>query len=119
MNLKMLSKMLYMIIPAIIMARYPFIQNFTATSLTYENGYLIVSGTLDVYFREQAWNDFGYKKGNFDWFNEWWQNQVGNRYGPFTLVSINWNLIEETETHDKLSFLIVLEPRAHIGTKTK
>jgi len=111
----MLSRLLFVVIPAIIMARYPFIQNLAVTSLNYENGYLIFSGVMDVYFTDEAWAEFGYKNGNFYWFNQWWQDQVGNRYGPFKLVSITWKIIEHTETYDKLGFVIVLEPKASLS----
>jgi len=36
---------------------------------------------MDVLFTDEAWAEFGYKDGNFCWFNEWWQNQTGNTYG--------------------------------------
>lgn len=115
MNMKMLSKLLYVIIPAVIMSQYPFIKNLAFTSLQYESGYLIINGTMDVQFTDQAWTEFGYKKDNFYWFDAYWQEQIGNRYGPFELVAITWTLIEHTETFDRLSFQIVLEPRAHVG----
>lgn len=116
MNMKMLLKLLYVIIPAIVMARYPFIQNLNPTSLNYENGYLIINGTMDVQFTDQAWTEFGYKDGNFNCFNTWWQDQIGNTYGPFKLVSITWTLLEHTENYDKLSFQVVLQPLASIRT---
>lgn len=114
MNMKILSKLLLLVFPAIIMARYPFIQNLSVASLNYEGGYLVISGTMDVYFTDQAWAEFGYKDSNFYWFNEWWQDQIGNRYGPFKLVSITWDIIVHTETYDRLAFVVVLEPKAHI-----
>ncbi len=116
MNLKMLSKLMGVIIPAIIMARYPFIQNLTVTSVSYESGYVVISGTMRVQFTGQAWTDFGYKDGNFYWFNEWWQEQVGETHGAFKLVSIRWAFIEHTGTYDKLGFVITLEPKAHVVT---
>lgn len=111
MKTRMLIKFLCVIIPVIIAARFPFIQNFNVTSANYKGGYLIVTGTMNVLFTDEAWAKFGYKDGNFYWFNEWWQNQIGSTYGPFKLVSITWVLIEHTETHDKLGFEIVLTLR--------
>jgi len=110
MNLKMLSKLMGVIIPAIIMARYPFIQNLTVTSFNYKNGQLIVTGTMDVYFTDQAWEQFGYKDGNFYWFNEWWQEHEGNlRFGAIRLVDVEWTLLEPHETYNKLAFTAVVE----------
>lgn len=108
MKARMIGKFLTVIIPVIIAARFPFIQNFTATSYNYDGEYLTVTGTMDVLFTDEAWEKFGYRDGNFYWFNEWWQNQIGETYGPFRLVSITWNLIEHTETHDTLGFEVVL-----------
>jgi hypothetical protein len=110
MNLKMLPKMIYIIIPAIIMSRYPFIQNLTVTSFNYVNGQLIVNGTMDVYFSDQTWEQFGYKDDNFDYFNQWWEQNEGDlRFGAIKLVDITWTLLEEHETYDKLEFTAVLE----------
>ncbi len=114
MNMKMLSKLALVIIPAIIMARYPFIQDLGVTDLSFDGEYLHVYGTVKVQLTEEAWTEFGYKDGNFHWFNEWWQEQVGNKYGPFTLISIEWTVLERTETYHKLSFNVVLEPKARI-----
>lgn len=117
MNMKMLSKLALVIIPAIIMVRYPFIQDLSVPGLSFDGKSLQVSGTFKVQLTEEAWTEFGYQDGNFHWFNEWWQEQVGNRYGPFTLISVEWTVLERTETHHKLGFTIVLEPKAHIQTE--
>ena len=110
MNLKMLPKMIYIIVPAIIMSRYSFVQNLTVTSFNYADGQLIVNGTMDVYFSDQAWEQFGYKDGNFGYFNQWWEDNEGNlRFGAIKLVDITWTLLEEHETYDKLGFTAVLE----------
>lgn len=110
MNAKMVSRLLLAVIPAIIMARYPFIQNLTVTSYNYESGQLTVTGTMDVYFTDQAWEQFGYKDDNFYWFNEWWQEQEGNLwFGAIKLVDIEWTLLEQHETYDKLAFTAVVE----------
>lgn len=116
MNMKMLSKLAFAIIPAIVMAKYPFIQNLSVTSLSFDGEYLHVSGEVKVQLTEEAWTDFGYKGDNFYWFDKWWQEQVGNKYGPFTLSSIEWTVLERTETYHRLKFTIVLEPNARIRT---
>jgi hypothetical protein len=108
MKAAMIPKFLFVIIPIIIAARFPFLQNFTVTSYNYDGRYLIVTGTVDVALTEKAWTEFGYKGGNFYYFNEWWQNQAGNKFGPFQLVSITWTLLEHTNTYDKLAFELVL-----------
>lgn len=111
MKVHMICKFLMFIIPIIISARFPFIQKLTVTSYDYDGRYLAVTGTMDVLLDEEAWVEFGYKEGNFYWFNEWWQDQVGNKFGPFRLVSITWTLLEHTETHDRLGFEMLLTLR--------
>ena len=113
-----LTKVLFIVIPMVIMLRFPFIQDLTVTSVTYQNGRLIVTGSMKVLFTDEAWIQFGYKEGNFDWFNEWWQTEApGMTKGPFRLVSLTWILIEHTEAYDKLGFTMVLERRAHARIK--
>lgn len=105
-----LTKVLFIVIPLVIMLRFPFIQDLTVTSVTYENGKFVITGTIKVLLSDEAWAQFGYKDGNFYWFNEWWQTEApGMTKGPFRLVSMTWILIEHTEVYDELSFTIVLE----------
>ncbi len=113
MKLRMICRLLMFIIPIIITIRYPFIQNMEITSCRFRGKYLTVTGTMEVLLNDQAWTEFGYKEDNFYWFNEWWQDQVGHRFGPFRLVSVNWTLIEHTEARDTLAFEIVLAFRRH------
>lgn len=117
MNMKMLSKLSVVIIPAIIMVRYSFIQDLSVTGLSFDGKYLHVSGMFKVQLTEEAWTEFGYQDGDFYWFNEWWQEQVGNRYRHFALMSIEWTVLEHTETHHKLGFTLILEPKAYIQTE--
>ena len=107
-----LIKVLFIVVPMVIMVRYPFIQDLTVTSVTYQNEQMIITGTMTVLFTDEAWSQFGYKDGNFDWFNEWWHTEApGMTKGPFRLVSMTWNLIEHTEAYDMLRFTLVLERR--------
>ena len=103
------------LIPAIlvlIMARYPFIQNLTVTGFTMSNGTCSVSGTMNVYFTQQAYEQFGYAKGNFYYFNAWWQNQTGKVISldgiDVVLVSVNWTILKHTDAYDTLRFQFVL-----------
>jgi hypothetical protein len=107
-----LMKVLLIVIPMVIMLRYPFIQDLTVTSVTPQNGQIIITGTVKVLLTDEAWTQFGYKDGNFEWFNEWWQTEApGMTKGPFRLVSMTWILNEHTETYDELRFTLVLERR--------
>lgn len=107
-----LTKVLFIVIPLVIMLRFPFIQDLTVTSVTYENGKFVITGTIKVLLSDEAWAQFGYKDGNFYWFNEWWQTEApGMTKGPFRLVSVTWTLIEHTEAYDRLGFTLVLERR--------
>lgn len=106
------AKVLVIVIPMVIMLRYPFIQDLTVTSVTYQNGQIVINGTMKVLFTDEAWTQFGYKDDNFDWFNKWWQTEApGMTMGPFRLVLMNWTLIEHKEAYDKLGFTLVLERR--------
>jgi hypothetical protein len=110
-KVRVIVKFLTVIIPVIFAARFPFLQNFEATSYSFLGNYLVVTGTVEVPFTEAAWTEFGYRDGNFYWFNEWWQQQAGTVYGPVRLVSITWTLLEHTESYDRLGFEAVLTLR--------
>jgi hypothetical protein len=111
MNHRLLTALIFLVVPAIIMARYPFIRNLTVTSVNYTKGCVIVTGTMDVLFTKQAWTEFGYKNGNFYWFNLYWQHQVGKTFWHCKLVAIHWTLVKHTPKYDKLAFIIVLKPQ--------
>jgi hypothetical protein len=107
-----LMKVLSIVIPMVIMLRYPFIQDLTVTRVTYQNDQIVITGTMKVLLTDEAWTQFGYKDGNFEWFNEWWQTEApGMIKGPFRLVSMTWILIQHTEAYDELGFTLVLERR--------
>jgi len=102
------------VVPMVIMLRYPFIKDLTVAPASYQGGRVIVTGTLTVWFTDDAWSQFGYKDDNFAWFAEWWEEEFsGAKVGPFRLVSVSWSLLEHTATHDRLGFVAVLELRAH------
>jgi hypothetical protein len=111
MKARLLVKLLSLIVPIIIASRFPFLQNLTVTSYTFAGDCLVVTGTVEVVLTEEAWTKFGYRDGNFYWFNEWWQQQGGMAYGPVRLVSIEWTLLEHTESYDRLGFEAVLTLR--------
>ena len=111
MKARLLFKFLTVIIPIIIAARFPFLQNLTVTSYAFAGDCLVVTGTLEVALTEEAWTEFGYRDGNFPWFDAWWEQQEGNVYGPVRLISIEWTLLEHTESYDRLGFEAVLTMR--------
>lgn len=99
-----------MVVPMVIMLRYSFIKDFEVASVSHSGGQVVVSGTLRVLFTDEAWTEFGYKDGNFYWFNKWWQEEApGMTYARLRLVSAEWVLIEHTETYDVLGFTMVWE----------
>lgn len=109
-----LMKMVMVVVPMVIMLRYPFIRDLAVTAADYQGGHVIVTGTLTVLLTDQAWSEFGYKDGNFEWFAKWWQEEAyGIDVGPFRIVSVTWTLVEHAATYDKLGFVAVLEVRAH------
>jgi hypothetical protein len=97
------------------MARYPFIKNLQITSISGSNNRLTITGILKVLFTREAWREFGYKRGNFYWFNKYWQDQVGKtvQFGNWhlKLLAIKWTLLEHEARYDKLGFVLVLANR--------
>jgi hypothetical protein len=53
-----LIKVLFIVVPMVIMVRYPFIQDLTVTSVTYQNGQFIINGTMKVLLTNEAWTQF-------------------------------------------------------------
>jgi hypothetical protein len=105
-----LLKVLFVVVPMVVMLRYPFIKDAAVTSVSYDGGRIIMSGTVRVLFTDEAWSEFGYKDGNFYWFNKWWQEEApGLTYARLRLVSAEWVLIEHTDTYDDLGFTMVWE----------
>lgn len=99
------------VIPMVIMNRYPFIKDMNINSANVDptTGYITVQGTMKVTFTNDAWTQFGYKNDNFYWFNKWWQEDApGTTYGPFKIISATWTLTEHAENYDKLEFTITL-----------
>jgi hypothetical protein len=103
-------KVLLIVAPMVVMLRYPFIKDAAVTSVSLHGGQIIVSGTVRVLFTDEAWTEFGYKDGNFDWFSKWWQEEApGLTHARLRLVSAEWVIIEHTEAYDVLGFTMVLE----------
>ena len=111
MKFRVIVKLLMIVFPMIIAARFPFLQNFEVTSYSLVGDHLVVTGTVEVPFTDQAWEEFGYRDGNFPWFDAWWEQQEGNMYGPVRLISIEWTLLEHTESYDRLGFEAILTMR--------
>jgi hypothetical protein len=106
-----LAMMMSLVAPisAAIMQQYPFIRGLQVSYVGFQNGNIVVYGTMRVYFTPLAWTEFGYKAGNFYWFNLWWQTKaLGMPVGCFKLVSMKWTLVEHTENYDVLNFVMVL-----------
>jgi hypothetical protein len=102
------------LILSMVMATYPFIKDLRLTSFSMNGNTVTVSGTMDVHFTPQAWNDFGYKPNNFYYFNAWWQAEVGkviyqSGRTEVILKSVTWTVLEHTATYDRLSFKFTVE----------
>jgi len=103
-------KVLLVVVPMVIMLRYPFIKDAAVTSVNYDDGQIVVTGTVKVLFTDEAWTEFGYKDGNFYHFDKWWQEEApGLKCARLRLVSAEWVLIEHTDTYDVLGFTMVWE----------
>lgn len=95
--------------PSVIMAQYPFIHNMKIGSVATVGTYLVVSGTMKVYFTDAAWKEFGYKPGNFYWFQKWWNSNAPFTYGLIKIVKVDWTLLKHTEKYDELAFVARIE----------
>jgi hypothetical protein len=94
------------IVVSLILMQYPYVHNPVVTQMYMaDRNILVIKGTLEIDFTHPEI----YHKGNFYWFNDWWQQQVGKTYGPYRLVAITWTLLEEGETSDKLGFELRLK----------
>jgi hypothetical protein len=91
--------------PSIIMAQYSFIQDMKIVSVTTDGKYTVVSGTMKVYFCDEAWEEFGYKSGNFYWFQKWWNDNEPFKYGVVEIDKVSWTLLEHTASYDELAFV--------------
>jgi hypothetical protein len=74
-----------------------------------------VVGSVDIKYKNpQAWTEFGYKDGNFYYFEQYWQNQIGKTFSyagiTATLVFISIELDKHTPSYDHLLFTVKLQP---------
>ncbi len=95
--------------------RAPYAKNLNAHFDGVNNGVYSFSGSVDIIYRNpQAWRDFGYKDGNFYFFNQYWENQVGNTFTfagvSAKLVDISITLDGHFQSHDHLLFTVKLQP---------
>ena len=93
------------ILPSMISAMYPWVRNIKVSNVGFSNGCLVVSGTCTMYYDKVNYPNV---TNEFYYFNQWWQQQAGKSYDGFTLVSIQWQLLQHTNLYDKLAFKIAL-----------
>ncbi len=106
MKLAVLQAVLVPMVIATVLVQFPYVHNIAVTNMQMiGHKTLVVRGTLDIDYSHPE----VYDRGNFEWFNAWWQDQVGRRFGPVRLLAITWTLLEEGETSAKLGFVLVLE----------
>jgi hypothetical protein len=97
-----------MLISAAIMAIYPNVRGLTLSNVTFDKGCIVVTGQVQMWFTD-AKGDYPRVPNEFYYFNAWWQNQIGRSYCGFTLVSIQWTLLQETQNYDLLGFTATLD----------
>jgi hypothetical protein len=94
-------------------AAFPFFKHINATPVAIQGDTVTIKGTVDVYFSCQAWREFGYKNGNFPYFDHWWHQQIGNTYWYMgvhaKLVYIDWTLLQHYPDHDHLGYVMKIK----------
>ncbi len=93
----------------------PYAKNLNVHFDGFSDGVYTFSGSVDIHYKNpQAWTDFGYKEGNFYFFNQYWQSQVGNTFTfagvTAKLVGITIVLAGHTQSSDHLVFTVKLQP---------
>ena len=94
-------------ISATVMAFYPTVHGLTFSNVTFDKGCTVVAGHLQMWFTD-ANGDYPKVPNEFSYFNAYWQKQIGKPYYGFTLVAIEWTLLQETQNYDLLGFTATL-----------
>jgi hypothetical protein len=92
----------------------PYAKNLSLHVDKVDGNIITVSGSVDILYKNpQAWKEFGYKDGNFNYFYQYWQNQEQK---TFTYAGVDAKLIDitivlagHTQSKDHLEFTIVLQ----------
>jgi hypothetical protein len=92
----------------------PYAKNLDLHVGSIEGNTVTIIGSVDIHYKNpQAWRDFGYKDGNFQYFYQYWQDQEGKTFTyagiSAKLLDITIVLAEHTPSKDHLEFTIVLE----------
>jgi hypothetical protein len=91
-------------------AAYPYVKHINAAPVAIQGNVVTIKGTVDIYFCERAWEEIGYKPGNFKYYDRWWHEQIGNTYCYMgvraQLVYIDWTLLHHYCDHDRLSYVL-------------
>lgn len=89
---------------------YPYVKNVRASPVAVQGSTVTIKGTVDIYFTDRAWEEIGYKSGNFYHFDKYWQSQEGHRFSymgvTVRLEHIDWTLVRHYQDHDRLSFVL-------------
>jgi hypothetical protein len=89
---------------------YPYVKNIKAAPVAIQGSTVTIKGSVDIYFTDRAWEEIGYKRGNFYHFDKYWQSQEGHKYSylgyTVTLVHMDWTLVKHYRDHDRLSFVM-------------
>jgi len=102
------SARLLAMVSGMIMAFYPTVHGLTFSNVTFDKGYTIVSGHLQIWFTEANGN-YPNVPNEFSYFDAYWQKQIGKPFYGFTLVAIEWTLLQETQNYDLLGFKATLK----------
>ncbi len=89
---------------------YPYVKHIKASPVAIQGSTVTIKGTVDIYFTDRAWQEIGYKHGNFYYFDRYWQSQEGHRFSYMgvnvMLEHIDWTLVRHYQDHDRLSFVL-------------
>ena len=95
----------------------PYAKNLNITGVSWVGDTVEVTGSVDIEFKNhKAWDEFGYKDGNFPYFYAYWESQVENPPKVFSydgisvkLLDIEWTLAQHNKNYDHLTFMIKVQ----------
>ena len=94
-------------------AAYPYAKNIRVVPVAIQGNTVTLKGSVDIYFTDRAWKEFGYKNGNFHNFDKYWQSQEAKKFSylgnQVRIEHIDWTLVKHYHDHDRLSFVIKLK----------
>ncbi len=92
----------------------PYAKNLDVHLASWNGNTLTFTGSVDIHYKNpQAWSDFGYKDGNFQYFYAYWQQQEGKTFSyagvTVKLIDVTITLTQHTPSYDHLIFSVQLQ----------